>query len=218
MLRQAVIFDMDGVLFDTEEFYYRRRQHFLADKGISILHLPVSFFIGGNMKQVWQAILGDDYIHWDIEKLQTYYALYKQQHPLPYKNLLFSDVKRSLERLRNARIRIALASSSSPGDIALALEEAEIKDYFELTLSGEEFPESKPHPAIYNEAARLLALPKDALLIIEDSEKGIAAGRSAEIEVWGIKDERFGLNQSQANHLVSNLTQAVEELLMSKRS
>ena len=120
--------------------------------------------------------------------------------------------------MRNAGIRIALASSSSPGDIALALEEAEIKDYFELTLSGEEFPESKPHPAIYNEAARLLALPKDALLIIEDSEKGIAAGRSAEIEVWGIKDERFGLNQSQANHLVSNLTQAVEELLMSKRS
>ena len=50
---KAIIFDMDGVLFDTETFYYRRREKFLADKGISIKHLPPSFFIGGNMKQIW---------------------------------------------------------------------------------------------------------------------------------------------------------------------
>lgn len=41
---KAIIFDMDGVLFDTETFYYRRREKFLADKGISIKHLPPSFF------------------------------------------------------------------------------------------------------------------------------------------------------------------------------
>ena len=40
---KAIIFDMDGVLFDTETFYYRRREKFLADKGISIKHLPPSF-------------------------------------------------------------------------------------------------------------------------------------------------------------------------------
>ena len=51
---KAIIFDMDGVLFDTETFYYRRREKFLADKGISIKHLPPSFFIGGNMKQIWR--------------------------------------------------------------------------------------------------------------------------------------------------------------------
>ena len=66
----AIIFDMDGVLFDTETFYYHRREKFLAERGISIKHLPLSFFIGGNMKQIWRDILRDDYENWDIHQLQ----------------------------------------------------------------------------------------------------------------------------------------------------
>ena len=64
---EAIIFDMDGVLFDTEKYYYDRRASFLAQKGISIDHLPPSFFIGGNTKQVWENILRDDYDNWDVQ-------------------------------------------------------------------------------------------------------------------------------------------------------
>ena len=49
---EAIIFDMDGVLFDTEKYYYDRRAKFLGSKGNFIDHLPPSFFIGGNTKQV----------------------------------------------------------------------------------------------------------------------------------------------------------------------
>lgn len=213
MATKAVIFDMDGVLFDTEGFYYRRREIFFNDKGISIKHIPPAFFIGVNMKQVWQKILEDDYANWDVEQLQKDYTSYKNKHPLPYQNLIFPDVKVILEKLKQHQFKIALASSSTKSDILLALNKTGIYDYFDLVLSGEEFPESKPHPAIYNEAAYQLGFPKSELLIIEDSEKGIAAGVSAGIEVWAIKDRTFGLNQRAASRLFSNLTEVVDFLL-----
>ncbi|EJN93275.1 HAD family hydrolase [Streptococcus ratti] len=211
MTVKAIIFDMDGVLFDTESFYYRRREVFLNSKGISIKHLPPAFFIGGNIKQAWRQILGSDYDRWDTEQLQKEYTDYKNNHPLPYKNLIFSDVKDVLERLHQQEIKIALASSSTKSDILLALSETDILSYFEFVLSGEEFPESKPNPEIYNEAARRLNIPKSDILIIEDSEKGIAAGVAAGMEVWAVKDRTFGLNQTAASRLVASLTQAVED-------
>ena len=64
-------FDMDGVLFDTEKYYYDRRANFLAQRGISIRPFtPVFLYRGGNTKQVWENILRDDYDNWDVPTLQ----------------------------------------------------------------------------------------------------------------------------------------------------
>lgn len=202
---QAVIFDMDGVLFDTEDFYYKRRERFLNSRGISISHLPPNYFIGGNMKQVWHAILGDDYDKWDVTQLQTAYSQDKEDNPLPYKDLIFDSVKPVLQTLKEKNILMGVASSSTKSDIMKALTETEIRDYFQVVLSGHDFPESKPDPAIYSEAARQLGVPKSDILIVEDSQKGIAAGVAAGIEVWAIKDHRFNLDQSQASHWIEDL-------------
>lgn len=102
---------------------------------------------------------------------------------------------------------MGLASSSTRHDIMLALESFNLDTYFKVILSGEEFSESKPNPAIYNRAAELLDIPKQQILIVEDSEKGIAAGIAVGIDVWAIEDKYFGMNQSQANVLVSDLSQ-----------
>ncbi len=211
-MKQAVIFDMDGVLFDTEEFYYSRRKTFLADRGISIDHLPPSFFIGGNMKQVWQKILGSDYDKWDVAQLQADYIAYKLANPLPYQEVIFSDVRPTLDRLSQEGFKIGLASSSTKADILKALSDTDLTHYFDVILSGQEFPESKPNPAIYNKAAELLGFAKEELLVIEDSEKGIAAAVAAGIEVWAIKDERYGLNQTAADRLIAGLSQGLDIL------
>ncbi|EFQ57201.1 HAD family hydrolase [Streptococcus downei] len=211
-MKQAVIFDMDGVLFDTEEFYYSRRKTFLAGRGISIDHLPPSFFIGGNMKQVWQKILGSDYDKWDVAQLQADYIAYKLANPLPYQEVIFGDVCPTLDRLSQEGFKIGLASSSTKADILKALSDTDLTHYFDVILSGQEFPESKPDPAIYNKAAELLGFAKEELLVIEDSEKGIAAAVAAGIEVWAIKDERYGLNQTAADRLIASLSQGLDIL------
>lgn len=211
MKYKVIIFDMDGVLFDTEQFYYDRRKEFLDSKGISIAHLPHTFFIGGNMKQVWQNILREDYDKWDTEQLQREYVAHKKANPIPYRYLIFSDVRQTLHWAKK-RYKLALASSSSRYDILRALDETHLRDYFDLILSGEEFPETKPNPAIYLETLNQLNIKAGEALVIEDSEKGIEAGVSAGIEVWAIRDHRFGMDQNQASVLVNNLTEMVGKL------
>lgn len=185
---KAIIFDMDGVLFDTESFYYRRREVFLDQKGISIKHLPPSFFIGGNMKQIWRAILREEYENWDILRLQEEYLEYKRQHPLPYKELIFTDVKNVLLELKKKNIKLALASNSTKEDILRALSETQLMGYFDMIMSGQEVKESKPSPDVYLKVMEELGVKSTETLIIEDSEKGIQAGVSSKADVWAIRE------------------------------
>lgn len=202
---KAIIFDMDGVLFDTESFYYRRREVFLDQKGISIKHLPPSFFIGGNMKQIWRAILREEYENWDILRLQEEYLEYKRQHPLPYKELIFTDVKNVLLELKKKNIKLALASNSTKEDILRALSETQLMDYFDMIMSGQEVKESKPSPDVYLKVMEELGVKSTETLIIEDSEKGIQAGVSSKADVWAIRDKWFGMDQSKATQLIDSL-------------
>ncbi|MBS7578077.1 MULTISPECIES: HAD family phosphatase [unclassified Enterococcus] len=204
MTYKAIIFDMDGVLVDTEHFYYQRRENFLRDfYQLNLDHLPPKFFIGGNMKNTWQAVLGDNYHKYDIAKLSDEYLAYKEQHPLPYQELLFKAIPSTLQKLSKA-YPLALASSSSQKDIKRCLKVNQLSQYFKYQLSGDDFKESKPNPEIYLKAAQLLQVQPEECLVIEDSEKGIAAGKSAGMIVFAIKDYHYGLDQTAADQLIDS--------------
>lgn len=209
---KVIIFDMDGVLVDTEAYYYNRRKTFLTRKGISIDHLSPLVFIGGNMKQVWHMILGDDYEKWDVSTLEAEYLDYKLANRIPYETLIFSDAKATILSLIEKGYRLGLASSTAKKEILKALTVTNLMPYFDVILSGEAFKESKPNPEIYEAAMKALDVSPGETLIIEDSQKGIAAGVSAGATVWGIKDYRFGLDQKRANRLFDTLTQIDAQL------
>ena len=209
---KVIIFDMDGVLVDTEAYYYNRRKTFLTLKGISIDHLSPLVFIGGNMTQVWHMILADDYERWDVPALEAEYLDYKLSNMIPYDQLVFSDAKATILSLVEKGYRLGLASSTAKIEILRALEVTELLPYFEIILSGESFKESKPNPEIYEVAMKRLSVTPEETLIIEDSQKGIAAGVASGATVWGIKDYRFGLDQNSANRLFDTLTQIDAQL------
>ena len=186
---KAVIFDMDGVLFDTEGFYFDRRKIFLEQKGILIDHLAPKDFIGGNVNQIWQLVLGSDYKQWDIKK-----------------------VKETLIALKKAGYALGLASSSAMCDIERALKDADLYSFFNVILSGEQFPESKPHPAIYQTAVQQLAVKQAEVVVVEDSQKGIEAAKRAGLRVLALRDDRFGVDQGQADQMIDGLDEVARML------
>ena len=125
--------------------------------------------------------------------------------PLPYKELIFPDVLKVLNEVKSRGLKIGLASSSVKADILRALKENHLDGFFDVVLSGEEFKESKPNPEIYLTALNQLGVKPNQALIIEDSEKGIAAGVAAGVEVWAIKHNRHGMDQGAAKVLLDNL-------------
>jgi len=209
---KAVIFDMDGVLVDTEQFYAQRREEFFSNHNISIQHMKYSDFIGGNMREIWSQILGVDYDQDEAAKLHAAYLELKDNNPLPYKDLLFPDVRDVLEALEKDNFKIGLASSSAMQDIDEMLKVHGLRPYFKSILSGNDLKATKPNPEIYQLSMKALNVKPEETLIIEDSEKGIAAGKAAGATVWAIEDMRFGMNQSAADVWLPNLTAVKERL------
>ncbi|MDI5915766.1 HAD family hydrolase [Streptococcus equi] len=209
---KGIIFDMDGVLFDTEPFYLKRREAFLTSKDIRIDHLSPKDFIGGNLQQIWDKVLAEQ-ANADVARdIAVAYEAYKLCHKPPYQELMFKEVKPCLKALKERGLKLALASNSSRCDILLALESSHIKAYFDLILAREDVTAGKPNPEIYNKAAQALGLAKEELVVIEDSQKGIAAAKAAGLKVLAIKDKRYGIDQGQADQRIDSIKQLCELL------
>ena len=125
-----------------------------------------------------------------------------------YKAVVRPQIYSVLESL-SERYKIALASSSSLNTINTALDQVDLRKYFTFIVSGEQFKESKPNPEIYLHTIKELNVNKDEA-IIEDSPKGILAANRAGIKVLALKDDKFGLDQSQADINIDELNDIIK--------
>lgn len=206
---KAIIFDMDGVLFDTEPYYFERRKRFLDSQGISISHMSPKDFIGGNLQQVWHQLLGEHFQAAQVQAISDDYEEFKKNNPVPYTELLFPKIKETLQQLTEKNIKLALASNSSPSDVQRAIASCQLKDYFDYVLTAKDVDNPKPAPDIYLKVGHLLGLPKNEIWVIEDSQKGISAAKEAGYQVYGIKDYRYGIDQDQADHIIDNISELI---------
>ena len=153
---EAVIFDMDGVLADTEYYYENRRKNFLLENGIPI---PEGNFIGSNEKAIWEAIVPNDPVR--RQEMLMAYREYRKARPTPYGKLTDPQAEPLMNALRSRGLKVAVASSSAAPDIMKMLTEGGLKAMVDFAFSGEDCAAHKPAPDIYLKALKALGLTAD---------------------------------------------------------
>lgn len=187
-MKKAVIFDLDGLLIDSEKISYQVFQKLIEPyEGFLDIDTYVKKYTGHSYKQNLENLIKTYALPLSIEEADQIAQPIAEkllQQGVPLK----SGVKELLEYLKTNSYSIVLATSSNRTRAQELLSNHEILDYFEDAVYGPEIKRGKPYPDIFLKAAQKAeALPENCL-ILEDSEAGIQAGASAQIPVICIPD------------------------------
>lgn len=209
---KAVIFDMDGVIVDTEPVYYERLHEFFKYNNIHPEIEELNKIVGSSSVDTWDAIQRIWGKELDKNQYEAAYDEFYKDMPIDFRKIVDQDITCVLDWLTKGNYKIALASSSSHSNILEVLEQCNIKHYFHSILSGEMFKQSKPHPEIYLKTAETLEVKPEECLVIEDSTYGIRAGKAAGMYVLAKEDNRFNFNQDLADGKIKRLNEIIEKL------
>jgi HAD superfamily hydrolase (TIGR01509 family) len=186
---EAVVFDLDGVLLDSEQLWDETREQLAKERG-GRWHDRAQRDMMGMSSREWSR-----YMHETIglpespedinrEVVERLAAAYREQLPV------IPGAREAVERLA-ARWPLGLASSSNRELIDLALELLGVRHLFKTTVSSEEVARGKPAPDVYLEAARRLGVDPAHTAAIEDSHNGILAAKAAGMRVIAIPNRHF---------------------------
>jgi beta-phosphoglucomutase len=177
---KAVIFDMDGVLVDTEPFHYENENRMFRKLGLDIPDNEHTQFAGMANDLMWQYIVRKRNLTWSVTELteltiqQGLEYLNTQKKLSPMDGLI--DL---LENLHNNGIPLAVATSSDKKTMKCILEKAGLNKYFKSTVSRNDVSKSKPAPDVFLQAAKMLGVEPADCMVFEDSRNGIEAAKAA---------------------------------------
>lgn len=183
MLR-GVIFDLDGVLVDSHPLHKRSWKMFLQTLGKDVADDELEFVLDGQKKEeILRHFLGE----LSGEQLAQYGRRKEElfrEHSIELK--MIAGARDFIQKLREADIPIALASSGSRGRVNYTLRQLGLLQHFHVVVSGDDVPKGKPDPAVFYAAANSLHQTATQLLVMEDAVAGVHAAKSANMKCIGI--------------------------------
>ncbi len=211
MTVKAVLFDMDGVLLDSEPFHDETNLVLLRKYGVDADKSVTNPYIGRTSVELWTALKERFHLPVTVEEL------IEEQWATNIRNLPSSGIGRSegldslLAFLSENGIRSTVASSSRRGFVEVVLEHLKLESYMEGYTCGEEVKKSKPEPDIFLLAAQKLGVRPEECVVIEDSTAGVRAGLAAGMFTIGyLNPTSDGQDVTPADQVVKHLADAVQ--------
>ena len=206
---KTVIFDMDGVIIDTEPVHnYAFNAHF-NQLNIDVSPEMYASFIGNSTKNIFERLKAQFNLADDVNDLvDTKRNLFNNAFDSKEDLYLLNGVEDLIKDLYHNGMQLVLASSSATVTINRIFNRFELHSYFTHIVSGEDFPKSKPHPAIFLKAAELSNTPVENCIVIEDSTNGIMAAKAAGVYCIGYDSLHSKMQDySLADKVISNFAE-----------
>lgn len=207
---KAVIFDMDGVIIDSEGVYLEYQLEFAKKKNPDVKLEDLYPMVGATKQECWEVVERVVSNGQTWEELRTEFRQRDIYSEIDYRSIYRLEVTGTLKQLKEAGFRLALASSTHLELVERVLKENGIRDYFEAVVSGEQFKKSKPDPEIYLYTAGQLKLKPEECLAVEDSTIGITAAHRAGLKIAAVIDTRYGFDQSLADYKLNQVKEVLE--------
>ena len=209
---KAVLFDMDGVLLDSEEYICRAGVIMFREKGYTVEPADFLEFTGMGENRYLGGVAEKHRIPFDLEKdkartYEIYAGLVRGNlDPLP-------GVIEFLGRCLAMGLKIALASSADPAKIRINLAEIGIREEtFHAIVSGLDIEKKKPAPDIFLKAAERLGVSAHECLVIEDAVSGVEAGKAAGVRVLALTTSFTPEELEGADWIAASLPEADETI------
>lgn len=210
---KAVLFDMDGVLLDSEEYICRAGMMMFKEKGYEVSPEDFLEFTGMGENRYLGGVAEKNGIPFELEKDKARtYEIYGEI--VKGKLEAFKGVQDFIEKCRSRGLKLAVASSADPPKVNINLKEIGIPaSTFGTVVTGLDIEHKKPAPDIFLKAAANLGVDASDCLVIEDAVSGVAAGKAAGARVLALTTSFSASELSGAEWIVSLLTEVGDEVL-----
>jgi HAD superfamily hydrolase (TIGR01509 family) len=187
---RAVIFDLDGVLADSEPWWNQIDAKLLAEYGVTYRGEYHRNVLGVSYRLAVEFYKTAFRISAPVEELMRRRGEIATEF-FANRVSLFPSAKTTLVELDEMNLRLAVATSSVGASARPFLDRTGITSFFSIIITGEEIERGKPHPDIYMRVAEKLEVSASVCLVIEDALSGIAAAKAAHMRVAAVPDTRF---------------------------
>lgn len=204
---QAVIFDMDGVLIDSEMIYLEDMLAFAQTLNPQVEKKDIVGTVGRTAQDTWEIVESAVQNGMNWKELRQHYRGWSNiQDQVDYRKIFRPEAMAAIRELKHRGYRLAVASSTHRQLVLHVLFQNRILEYFDTVVTGDMFVRSKPDPEIYHYTAKALGVKENQCFVLEDSTVGITAAHRAGMKVAALIDDRFGFDRSLADYEVESVS------------